>query len=262
MQRMNILVMGLDRRPDEQGASRTDTMMIVSIALMSQTVSLLSLPRDLWVTIPGYDDDRINTAYLIGETQRYPGRGPALAKATVQANFGVPIHYYVIVDFVGFRRLVDELGGIDVDVPQDIRDETFPDDHDGYRMVYIPQGRWHLSGDLALDYVRTRHQDADFGRMRRQQQVMLALKDRALQTNTLAKLPTLWSLKSEVVQTDLSMDKALELAALAKDLPAANIHAVTIDEKMTTPMLVASSGAQVLWPDRAKIREVVEQLFR
>ncbi len=260
-ERINFLLMGVDLRPGERGPTRSDTIIIVTLDPVSKAVGMFSIPRDLWVPIPGYGENRINTAYYLGDAQKYPGGGPALAKKTIQYNFGVPIHYYITINFVGFRKIVDAVGGVTIDVPKDINDQSFPDDNYGYRPLFIPKGRQHMNGEMLLDYARTRHGDSDFGRMKRQQQVLMALKDQALNLNLITKIPALWAAKEDMVQTDLRLDDIISLAQIAKDVKSENIHAAVLDESMalgiTTP-----SGAQVLWPDRERIRTVIEQLFK
>ncbi len=259
--RINFLLMGVDLRPGERGPARTDTMIIVTLDPGSKTVGMLSIPRDLWVPIPGYGENRINTAYFMGDARDYPGGGPALAKKTIQYNFGIPIHYYIAINFVGFRKLVDEIGGITIDVPKEINDPSFPDDTYGYRTLFIPKGLQHMDGQMALDYARTRHGDSDFNRMRRQQQVIKAVKDQALTLNILPKIPTLWATKEDMVRTDLTLDKIIPLLQIAKDIKQENVKSVVVDESMalgiTTP-----GGAMVLWPDRDRIRQVVAEMFK
>ena len=260
-ERVNFLLLGVDRRPGEKGPTRTDTMMIVTLDPNSKSVGILSIPRDLWVQIPGYSEDRINTAYFIGDAKKYPGGGPALAKRTIQYNFGVPIHYYITINFVGFRRMVDELGGIDIDVPKDINDYQFPDDDYGYRELHITKGLQHMNGSLALDYARTRHSDSDFNRMRRQQQVIIAVKEQALRANVITKIPGLWQLREDMVETDIPLDKIIALAQFAKDIKSENVRNEVINESMALG-ITTGSGAQVLWPDRERIREVIDRLFK
>ncbi len=259
-ERVNFLLMGIDRRPGETGATQTDTLIIVSVDPTSKSVSMLSIPRDLWVPIPGYGENRINTAFWMGISHNYPGGGFALVKKTVQYNFGVPIHYYIMVNFVGFRKVVDALGGITVDVPRDIYDPTFPNDTYGYRPLYIKKGRQHMNGQQALDYARTRHVDSDFGRMKRQQQVLMTIKDKALNLDVIPKLPALWAAKDDSVQTDLRLQDIIALTQLAKDVKSENIKTAEIDDSLTQDW-VTPGGAMVLLPDREKIRRVVAQLF-
>jgi LCP family protein required for cell wall assembly len=239
-------------------------MIVVTIDPESGALGMLSIPRDLWVPIPGYGENRINTAHFLGDLHKYPGGGPALAKKTVSYNFGFPVHYYVRVNFEGFRRLIDMIGGIDIDVPHEIRDDQYPDENYGYDPLYIPAGRIHMDGDLALKYARTRKADNDFERARRQQQIILAVRDKVLSLNLLPslipKIPELLRTLSDSIQTDIPMDELIMLARLARDLNTENIKTAVIDETMTVPQ-TTPTGAYVLLPIREKIRPVVEDLF-
>ncbi|MFQ5612620.1 MAG: LCP family protein [Anaerolineae bacterium] len=259
-ERVNFLLLGIDKRPNEQFA-RTDTMILATVDPESKTAGMLSIPRDLWVTIPGYGENRINTAFYSGEKNAYPGGGPALAMRTVQYNLGVPIHFYVKVDFDGFRKIVDTLGGIDVDVPQTINDPTYPDNNYGYDPFYIEAGPRHLDGYTALKYARTRHAPgSDFGRAARQQQVLLAIREKALQLGIIPKVPELWSTMAGTVETDLQLVDILELAALADEIQPEGIQSRIIDTQMTVDY-VTDQGAMVLLPLREKIRPVIDEMF-
>jgi LCP family protein required for cell wall assembly len=261
-ERVNILLMGTDQRPTDPTPGRTDTMIIVSVDPAGKSVAMLSIPRDLWVPIPTTNtEDRINTAYFYGELQKYPGGGPALARRTIQYNFGVPINYYILINFVGFRKVVDALGGIDIDVPKAIDDPAYPDDTYGFRPLHIAKGLQHMNGDLALAYARTRHADSDFYRMRRQQDVLLAIKDKALQLDTITKIPALWAAREGLVKTDLKLEDVIGLAQLARDLNRDNVKSAVIDETMATG-ITTPAGAQVLWPDRDKIHALISKLFQ
>jgi LCP family protein required for cell wall assembly len=163
-------------------------MLVVSVDPESKSAGMLSMPRDLWVEIPGDGMDRINTAYMYGDLNQSPGGGPALAKKTVQYNLGEPIHYYVRVNFQVFQQVIDLMGGVDIYVEHDINDPLYPDMNYGYDPLRIPSGWQHMDGALALKYARTRHGSSDFERMHRQQQVMLAVRDKVTQLQLLPKL--------------------------------------------------------------------------
>jgi len=259
-ERVNILLLGIDKRPDEQYA-RTDTMILVTVDPQNKTAGMLSIPRDLYVEIPGYYEARINTAYYLGEKDGYPGGGPALAMKTIQYHFGVPVHFYVEVDFDGFRKIVDTLGGIDVDVPQTIDDPTYPDQNYGYDPFYIEAGRHHLDGETALKYARTRHAPgSDFGRAARQQQVLMAIKDKALQLGILPKVPELWTTMAGTVETDLQLVDILELADLADEITSDKVETVILGEDYTVNY-TTEQGAMVLLPLREKIQPVIDRMF-
>jgi polyisoprenyl-teichoic acid--peptidoglycan teichoic acid transferase len=258
--RVNILLMGIDKRPDEY-VSRTDTMILITIDPASRTGGMLSIPRDLWVAIPGYGENRVNTAHYLGDKNGYPGGGPALAMKTVQYNLGVPVHFYVRVDFDGFRRIVDTLGGIELDVPQTIDDPKYPDENYGYDPFYIEAGLQHMDGYTALKYARTRAtSDSDFDRARRQQQVLLAIREKAIAVGVIPKIPELWATMADTVQTDLQLVDILELAKLADQVSRDDVQTAVMDRSMTVDYRT-DTGAQVLLPIREKMRPVIDEMF-
>ncbi len=259
-QRVNVLIMGIDRRPKENCPCRTDTMMLATLDPQTMTAALLAMPRDLYVPIPGIGEDRINTANVYGDSRKLPGGGPALAEKTVEQTLGRPVHHYVIVDFAGFRKIVDQLNGIDIVVPKAIDDPLYPDDKYGYKPIHIPAGKVHMNGELALAYARTRHGDSDFGRMKRQTQVLMAIRDKALQLNVLPQLPALLQTVWGTVRTDLSPQDVIALAQIASQVRTQNITTASIDETMVAEYRT-SAGAAVLRPDGAKIGQLVDRLI-
>lgn len=258
-ERVNLLVLGIDRRPSERCPCRTDTMMIATLDPKTLTAGLVTIPRDLYVPIPDVGENRINTASFYGEL-KYPGGGPGLAKKTVEYNLGRKIHFYVLVDFNGFRRIVDTLGGIDIDVPRTIDDPKYPDENFGYKPIHIPAGRVHMNGELALEYARARHLDGDFGRSRRQIQVLMAIRDKALRLDLLPKLPGLLKSMWGIVETDVQPQDVIALAAAAAKVKTENIKTASIDQTMTVEFRT-SNGADVLWPDRVKIGQLIDQII-
>src|SRR6266568_9193172 len=193
--RINILLLGIDKRDDEPIAgTRSDTMMLASIDPVSKSAALVSLPRDMWVNIPGCTysqgcvggQQRINVAHAAG--------GPELARQTVTADFGVPIQFYARVDFRGFQQLIDAAGGVVVDVDWPVKDEEYPTDDYGYQRIYFGPGPQWMDGRTALMYARSRHGMSDFARAGRQQKVIVSLRNRALQLNMLSKAPELVSI--------------------------------------------------------------------
>jgi len=263
--RVNILLMGVDKRPDEAGPPRTDTLMVVSIDPNNGDVSILSLPRDLWVPIPAYNiNGKINTAYAIGEARRYPGGGAALAKKTVSDLIGYPVHYYVLVNFDGFKTIIDLIGGIQVCVPKTIHDEKFPTEDYGVETLHIEAGCQHMDGDLALKYARTRHPDSDYGRARRQQQVILAVRDQVLQSKMLPSLimraPQILKTLSGSVETDVPLDRMISLAQLAQTMKVGQMRQEVIDNRYGEETYSAG-GAWILVPDRERLRPLFDSLF-
>jgi LCP family protein required for cell wall assembly len=235
-------------------------MVVVTVDPESKAAGVLSIPRDLWVDIPGFAPGRINTAHFLGDAYNYPGGGPALAKKTVQRNLGVPIHYYVRVNFSGFRRIVDTLGGITVEVERPIRDDRYPDEHCGYMSIYIPKGVQHMDGETALQYARSRHGSSDFDRARRQQKVLFAIRDQALRLNILPRLPQLLRTTGDTVQTDLQPREILALAQIGVQIQPEEIRTAVIDETMTVAW-ITPEGADVLIPLRDKMEPLISELF-
>jgi len=262
-ERVNVLLMGIDRRPGEAFISRTDSIMVVSINPATETASILSIPRDLYVVIPTRGRDRINTAFVYGSAGNNPLGGAALAMETVEYNLGIPINHYVLVDFSAVIKGVDALGGIDVQVPFDIYDETYPDMHYGYDPLYIPAGLQHLDGSMALKYARTRHIDNDFGRAQRQQQVLLAARQKALGlgiTGLIARAPVLYQQLEEGIRTDLSLDQIIRLATTAGQIESENIRSDVLDYDYVSSYRT-EQGASVLVLDNAKAAPLIESLF-
>ncbi len=258
-ERVNVLLLGTDCRPNERPC-RTDTMMLTSLDPKTYTAGVVTIPRDLYVPIPGFGESRINTANFLGESQKVPGGGPALAKQTVELNLGRKVHYYVLVDFSGFRRIIDTLGGIDIDVQKSLSDPCYPDEKFGCAPLSIPAGRIHMNGDLALKYARIRHVGGDFDRMKRQIQVLLAARDKALRLDLIPKLPSLIQQLWGSVKTDLTPQQIIALAPAAAKVKTENIKSGTIDETMIVEFRT-SQGAYVLWPDRAKIGRLIDQVI-
>ena len=255
--RINILLMGIDQRPDENpDTTRTDTMILLSIDPQTGSAGMMSIPRDLYVPLPNHGQDRINTAHVYG--------GPELAMESVEYNFGLPVHHFARVNFNALVKLVDLVGGVNVYVDQDINDPSFPDDHYGYEPFSISAG-WHqMDGATALKYARTRHTSSDFERMRRQQQVIMALRDAVVGSDAMTKVlpnaPQILMTLQDSIKTDLSPLDIVQLAMLAKDIPPDKISRVVIDEtsvqSWTTPR-----GGSVLIPIRDQLKVLRQKLY-
>jgi LCP family protein required for cell wall assembly len=264
-ERINVLLMGIDQRENEDGPWRTDTILVLTLDPVTMTGGMLSIPRDLWVPIPGYEEGRINTAHYIGEIDDYPGGGPALAVKTVQYNLGVTIHHYARVNFTAFEEIVDMIGGIDVYVEEEIDDPTYPDENYGYDPLYIPAGEQHLDGEMALKYARTRHSGGgDFDRAKRQQQVMMAIFKKVTRLDMLPQLapkaPELWRTLQDSITTDLSLEQIIALARLASQVDPEDIQHEVINEEYTE-FWTTPDKQQVLIPVREKIRELRDKIF-
>ncbi len=264
--RVTVLVLGLDFRDWEAGlgAPRTDSMMLLTIDPITRTAGMLSIPRDLWVEIPGFRHQRINTAYPSGEINRLPGGGPGLAMRTVEEVVGVPIQYYAVIEFSTFERMIDEIGGIDVYVPQTIKISPI-----GRLSFWLEGGKGHhLDGAEALAYARVRKgsgSGGDFGRAERQQQVALAIIDRVVGFDMLPTLlrtaPTLYQELSSGVRTNLSLQEIVSLGVLAMRIPRENIRKGVIGPPNMVGFHTTEDGAQVLRPVYDQIRILRDQIF-
>lgn len=259
--RITILLMGLDYKDWEAGeVPRTDSMILLTIDPMTSSAGMLSIPRDMWVNIPGYDYYKINQAYYFGELDQLPGGGPALAVKTVESFIGVPINYYAQIDFGAFVRVIDEIGGVKIDVPEKITIDPIGDSP----KVTLEPGRYTLNGELALAYARSRKGSSDFARAERQQQVILAVRDRILQFDQMpslvTKAPKIYQEISSGLQTNLTFDQAFRLGLLAMELPAENIRKAVIGPS-EVEFAKSPDGLDILIPYPDRIRLVRDQVF-
>lgn len=262
-ERVTILIMGVDYRDwlERAGAPRSDTMMLVSLDPITMQAGLMSIPRDLWVEIPGFGYNRINTAYMFGESARLPGGGPALAMKTVENLIGVPIDYYAVIDFHTFEKMIDEIGGIDVEVSERIKISAI-DRH----QRWLEPGPHHLDGPDALAYARVRkNAGGDFGRADRQQQVIMAVLNRLVSLEMLPsviqKAPKLYQELSEGVRTNLTLEQMVSLAWSAIQLESDDIHRGVIGPPKMVGFYTRPDGAQVLRAVTDAIRALRDEIF-
>jgi LCP family protein required for cell wall assembly len=257
---INFLLIGSDKRP---GSSyRTDTILVAIVWPKEGQVSLISIPRDLWIYIPTIGMQRVNTAYQSGEVTGYAGGGPGLLKDTVTYNLGIRIDHTAMVDFDGFRRIVDTLGGVDVPIACAYTDWRLidpsydPYNEDNWWLYTVGPGKIHMDGDLALWYARARSKSSDFDRGRRQQEVIRAIFGQALQTSTFGKIPQLYNDLSSTVATDLGLADLLRMSPYALNFTNANIRGYYIRppyvSSWTTP-----GGAAVLLPNDAELSQML-----
>ncbi|MFN5059805.1 MAG: LCP family protein [Chloroflexota bacterium] len=212
---LTILLLGTDRRPQESAPARSDTILLMRIVPESQHISLLSLPRDLMVDIPGYGVARINAAHVYGDLYRSLGSGMSLATKTVSNVVGVPIDYTVVIDFQGFISAIDALGGVPVSVPTALYDANFPTMEYGVKEVSFAPGQNTMDGYTALVYSRIRHPDNDFERMMRQQAVLKGILLRLQQGGFLAQVDSTAAITDALVRharTDAPRDVIITLA--------------------------------------------------
>ncbi len=259
-ERLNVLVMGLDVRAGTRPSEtlNTDTVIVLSLDPINKTASMVSIPRDLFVDLPGQGQDKINAAYAIG--------GPDLSRRAVEKLLGIPIQSYAIVDFVAFTKILDTLGGVVVDVQRPIRDEAYPTADSGIERLSILPGPQLMDGSRALRFSRSRHDSNDFSRAKRQQEVILALRDRIVQGNMLFRLPAILEQVGTAVETNFDPANIVTVARFGSGLDPGAIR---------SEVLVPCGGAEprcelreqidengyFLFPDKAKVRDLVAEVF-
>ncbi|MCB9452770.1 MAG: LCP family protein [Anaerolineaceae bacterium] len=267
--RFTLLILGIDQRSavNEPGPFRSDTMIIISVDPVKKTAGVLSIPRDLWVTIPGFQQARINTANYLGDSNAYPGGGPALAAETIRQNLGIEIDKYLLVNFDVFTRVVDTLApnGVEICVQEVIDDPDYPDAGYGTIHVHFDPGCQVLDAEQLLQYARTRATEgSDFDRANRQQEVMREVLNNVLTigglSNALAQVPTLWTELTGSFKTNLTLDEILRMATLAGEINQDNIHFGVIDN-LYVDLGRTTAGDQVLIPRLDLIRTLVQQVL-
>jgi LCP family protein required for cell wall assembly len=254
-----MLFMGVDQRADESGPTRSDSLILAGLNATSGA-ALVSIPRDLWVTIPGVGEQRINTALFYGHDPLDTDAGPLLAVRTVEQAFGRPVDRYLVLDFQTFVHLVDAVGGIQVNVPRPITDTQYPTPDYGITAIHFDAGPQALDGQQALVYVRTRHADDDFGRSERQQQVIQALAIRLAQPATWARLPEVLAVLQGGVQTNLTAADASQVLQFVLAIADGDVATARLDGPSTTPW-ITPGGAWVLLPNWEAIDMIVAELF-
>jgi LCP family protein required for cell wall assembly len=266
--RINILFIGLDYRDwvEGEGAPRSDTMILFTIDPLTKTAGILSIPRDMWVNIPGFGYSRINTAYSSGEGSKLPGGGPGLAMKTVEQFIGVPIQYYAQVDFYTFIAFINRIGGIDVYSDERLVLDPLGSGKD--KLIITCCGMRTLDGEKALAYARTRKTEGgDIDRAKRQQKVIFGIRNKVLDP---ANFPVLLGQANQFyeefsagIKTNMQLETALQLAVLAKDIPVESIKQGVIDYSMVSldSTVLGGEAASVMKPFPDKIRELRDQIF-
>lgn len=243
--RTNILLLGIDRTPQESIVGRSDTMILISVQPTKGEIAMLSIPRDLWVTIPGVGENRINAAHLFAENEQ-PGTGPAAAMETVCLSFGVDVDYYIRIQFEGLQAFADALGGIPLKL-----DST---------MGKFPPGEYLLDGETALAFVRDRSGGDDFFRMGHAQAFLQATLKHVLDPRTWPRLPAAFFAMQEFVDTDVPIWQMPRLLVAFARTGMEGIEMRSIDRNMVHGTTTAE-GAQVLLPDWSGINPLLLELF-
>lgn len=257
----NILILGMDQRPGE-GVWRTDTIMVAAIDYQANRVGVVSIPRDLWVEIPGYGMGRINQVDFQGEFQKYPGGGPALAAKVIEDNLGIPTQHWVRLRLEALPELVDALGGVTVTLDCPLHELTpDPANPDAYLSFDLPAGQVFLDGEAAAKFARYRYATNDFARARRQQQLIWAIREQALRVDAIPKIPQLWRALANTFKTDLSLLDVIRLARLGAKLDSSQVHGLVFSNKAIREAVVGG-GAQVLQiADRRELEYELDNLF-
>lgn len=243
--RTNILLLGTDDSPERGAVGRTDTIILTTIVPTRPYVGMLSIPRDLWVNVPGVGEQRINTAYFFAEAGQ-AGSGARAALQTIRENFGIPVRYYALVHMFGLVEAVNALGGVDIQLD-------------------VPTGGWnagtyHLDGAQALEFVRERSSSDDFSRMKRTQILMVSLAARALQPESWASLPKFLYSAFQAVDTNIPIWQFPRLVFALVRAPLFGIDTQVISREMVLPFQTAG-GAQVLAPNWDAIRPLLSEMF-
>jgi polyisoprenyl-teichoic acid--peptidoglycan teichoic acid transferase len=260
--RVNILLLGLDYRDWEAGeVPRTDTMILATVDPINKTLGMLTIPRDMWVNIPGFKYSKINTAYWLGEVYKMPGGGPGLAMKTVEEFLGVPIHYYAQIDFNAFVKFIDHVGGVSVRVLEDIVVDPIGPNN----TVELKKGVQDLDGATALAFARMRYTEGDdFDRSSRQlyliKEIRRTLLHRDKIPTILAQAPLLYQDLSEGIHTNMSLTQAVQLAWLVYQIEDENIKQAVIGPQQVS-FATSPDGLAINIAHPDKIRILRDEIF-
>ncbi len=259
--RINILLLGSDTDEKFQGTYLAQTDIVVTINPATRQVGMLSIPRDFWINVPGSGMHKLDEAYGLG--------GVALSRLTIAEDFGIHINYYAWVGLDGFVKVISTVNGVDVDVLHPIIDDNYPDDVGNhttdiykYRRLYIAPGPQHLSGQQALQYVRSRHADlvGDFGRSTRQQQVLTQLKNKLNNPDVIGELPQLANDLNGYVKTDMQLNQVFDLMRFARNIDTSKIQRITLGPPYSHAG-IGPNGQSVVFPNCALIVPVIAKMF-
>ncbi|MGQ9832218.1 MAG: LCP family glycopolymer transferase [Candidatus Villigracilaceae bacterium] len=243
---VNILLLGSDKRP-YSSIYRTDTIILATLNQDTGSIHLTAIPRDLYVYIPGWTMQRINTAMAHGGFEQLA--------LTFEYNLGLQPDYFVMVNFQGFIAIVDSLGGIDVQVAQPLYDTRT-----GYGWFYVPSGQVHMDGEMALWYVRSRHTSNDIDRLRRAEEVVLAIGSRLMDFDALSRLPDFYNLYKDRIATNITLEDALRLAPAARQAAQNNrIQSFVLGYGPLYDWVEPFTGAMVLLPKQEQVLALMSQ---
>ena len=260
---INILLIGAaTNNPNNPGL--TDSLMVISINRTAGVVSAVSIPRDLYVYLPRFNMQKINTAYFYGEENRVEGGGFKVLTDAVRYNLGLNIDYYIRVNYTGFGDIIDALSGIDITVDCVIRDwklkspELDKQVADNYEVFTLDVGRWHMDSDLALWYVRSRKTSSDLDRGRRQQDMLRAIWRKVRASNMLQTLPQTWDVLTQNVITNMTLADVAGMLPLALNIDTSDIRYFTFRQTHEVTNAYSPKGQAVLMPQRAAITDLLQ----
>jgi len=252
---MNVLVLGSDTRTNDYTTGRADFIRAVRVDFENEAVRMLSIPRDLWVTLPGLSEHgireaRVNTAYSYGNYYNLPGGGPTLMANTLNQNLGLTFDHYLVVNFAAVEAGIDAIGGLDIDLPKDV-------DGTGQGLPYFKAGPNHMDGATLIEYIRIRYIDNDLYRIDRQNQVLLALRDKLLSPSLVPALPDLVAAMTDLIHTDMSPAQLSTLVCLGRRVPLDEFESMKIGATEVMPY-TTDEGGQVLLPNFEAINLVLQ----
>lgn len=267
--RINILLLGMGGVGHE-GTYLTDTIILISIK-PKEKVALLSIPRDMVIPIPGYGWRKINNANAFGELNSR-GSGGEFTKNIISQVFDIPIHYYVRVDFDGFKKVIDDLGGVGIYVEKSFTDYSYPTFDFKYQTISFEKGWQVMDGETALKFVRSRHgtngESSDFARSKRQQKVLLALKEKILSLSTLInpqKIYKIYSEYQENVKTDFEVWEMFRLAKIIRDIKNQEIVHRVLDDSPNSPLYATNAGGAYILTTRtgdfSELQSLAKNIF-
>lgn len=273
--RVNILLLGMGGA-GHSGGYLADTIMIASINTKTKQVGFLSIPRDLYVPIPGYGARKINNAYALGKTSsKNEDAGAMLIKEVIENITGLDIQYYAAADFAGFKKIINDLGGVDIEVDKSFTDYQYPDYNFGYQVVSFKAGKNHFDGETALQYTRSRHgnngEGSDFARSERQQKVIFAVKEKALSVYTLINPGTVLSIIDDFgdhLRMNLEPWEMIRAYKIVRNTKADSIINKVLDNSADSVLanIPSPDGAYLLAPtkgvnDFSDIKRIAQDIF-
>ncbi|MFC1651770.1 LCP family protein [Patescibacteria group bacterium] len=268
--RINILLLGMGGE-GHTAPNLTDTIIVLSIDPQEKNAAMLSIPRDLQVYVgDNYGYGKINSVYAYGEQDNYPGGGGAFLKEKVSEILDLPMHYYARLDFDGFKKMVNTVDGVTIDVEKEIYDYSYPDENmQGYDPFFITKGTHKMDGNVALKYARSRYTTSDFDRAKRQQQVLSALREKALKVNFIsnpAKISEVLDILGDHLRTDIQLWEMQKLYELSKEIDPSTMVNKVLDNSADGFLTASQSsgGAYILVPragDFSEIQRFVHEIF-